>query len=308
MYICFYNMFHIGDVYFMSLFLNIICKQNKNIDFFYYTINGDIFFKHITNLHRLSPNDNNYSSNLVNGQPPEQLLNKSIFNVLINFSSVSYKILKYNNDNILFVNTWCKALPLKYDEFDIDSAIKSFKDLILKINENFNYSLKFDINNPCDDILNNYNKINISIEYNKDIQDINNNTIFIFNYIPRSISYNMNILNNYISYLSMNNNVILASYNNIFQGNKNIKFIDKDYGIIPEPSCQNLLTIWNIAVKCKKIIILPSGGSWTFLHQLENIKKDQIYMFNNKHYEVVLNNYINTLTGEKKDIINSILI
>ena len=89
-----------------------------------------------------------------------------------------------------------------------------------------------------------------------------------------------------------------------FETNQNIKFVDKDYDIIPIPSCKNLLDVWDISIKCKKIIILPTGGSWTFLHKLNYIRSEQIYMFNNKHYGNVLNTYINCLIGENKNLIN----
>ena len=62
--------------------------------------------------------------------------------------------------------------------------------------------------------------------------------------MPRSVSFNMDSLNNFISNLSKNNKIILTSYNHIFDNNTNIKFIDKDYKIFPTPRCDNLLFIW----------------------------------------------------------------
>ena len=79
MYICFYNMNHIGDIYFMSLFLNIICEQNKDVKFLYYTINADIFLENNSNLSRIYPNDIIYSNQLVIGDPPENLLNNNVY-------------------------------------------------------------------------------------------------------------------------------------------------------------------------------------------------------------------------------------
>jgi hypothetical protein len=49
MNICFYNMNHIGDIYFNYFFINVICKQNPNTHFYYYFINGDVFFENIIN-------------------------------------------------------------------------------------------------------------------------------------------------------------------------------------------------------------------------------------------------------------------
>jgi len=296
---------HIGDVYFMALFLNIICQQNKDVMFLYYTINADIFLENIPNLSRIYPNDISYSNQLVNGDPPENLLNKNVLTLLLQnkMESVGMKILNFNNKNILFVNTWCKSSILNHDEFNISSAINSYKHLISTINLNFNCSLKFSLDNPNQLIQNNYNFLD---NFNKNDPEgkIDDDTIFIFNFTPRSLPYNIQLLNNFIRNLSISNKIILTTYNDLFQDNKNVKFIDRDYGIIPIPSCRNLLDIWEIAIKCKKIIILPTGGSWTFLHKLKEIKPDQIYMFNDTNYHKILNNFINTLTGENKNLIN----
>lgn len=296
---------HIGDVYFISLFLNIICQQNKDVQFLYYTINADIFLENIPNLSRIYPNDIIYSNQLVNGQPPENLLNKNVLTLLLQnkMENVGMRILNFNNNNVLFVNTWCKSSILNHDEYNVSTAINSYKHLISTINLNFNCSLKFSLDNPNQLIQNNYNFLD---NFNKNDPEgkIDDDTIFIFNFTPRSLPYNIQLLNNFIRNLSISNKIILTTYNDLFQDNKNIKFIDRDYGIIPIPSCRNLLDIWEIAIKCKKIIILPTGGSWTFLHKLKEIKPDQIYMFNDTNYHKILNNFINTLTGENKNLIN----
>ena len=277
------------------------CKNCKNETL--YTINGDIFLENNSNLSRIYPNDIIYSNQLVNGDPPENLLTNNVLKLLLDnkMENVGMKILNFNNNNILFVNTWCKSSILNHDEYDISSSIISYKNLISTINFNFNCSLSFVIDNPKQLIENKYNFID---NLKKDIKQIDEETIFIFNFTPRSLPYNIEILNNFIINLSVNNKIILSYYNHLFEGNKNIKFIDKDYGITPIPSCKNLLDIWDIAIKCKKIIILPSGGSWTFLHKLKEIKSDQIYMFNDTNYYKILNNCINTLTEENKNLIN----
>ena len=65
----------------------------------------------------------------------------------------------------------------------------------------------------------------------------------------------------------------------------------------------NLLNIWEIAIKCVKILILPTGSSWTFLHKLNVIKQNQIFILNNTHYANLLNVNINFLLGETKNLI-----
>lgn len=305
MELCFYNMNHIGDIYFMYLFLNKICSQNDNINFLFYTINCDIFFKNIKNIHRLYNIETHYSDKLINGTPPENLLDKTILNILKNnkMEKTGFKVINIDGRNILFVNTWCVSNLLNHNEFDIHSAIYAYTNLISTINKNFNLSLKLNIKNPIELIE------NLTDEENKD--NFNNEeyekykeTIFIFNFVPRSLSYDMNILNSLIQNLSIDNNIILSNYNSLFDNNKNIRFIDRDYKIYPVPSCENLLDIWDIAIKCKNIILLPSGGCWTFLHKLKYIKKNQLYMFNNKNYCKIINDFINVLLGEPKDLLN----
>jgi len=56
MKICFYNMNHIGDAYIFASLLNRVCELNKDVDFYYYVIQGDIFFNpnsRLKNQHKL---------------------------------------------------------------------------------------------------------------------------------------------------------------------------------------------------------------------------------------------------------------
>ena len=115
----------------------------------------------------------------------------------------------------------------------------------------------------------------------------------------------MDRLNNYIIELSKNNNVIVPCYESNLE-RPNIKFIDRDFNILPDPSCTNLIQLWEIAIKCKNIILLPTGGSWTFFHKLNEIKMDQIYVFEYPNYSDKLNTCINILTGEDKNLIKTV--
>jgi len=302
MQICFYNVNHIGDIYFSSLFINLICKQNPDIKFLYYFINGDIFFKNIPNINRINPIENSYNNTLVNGSPPEDLLNKDLLSLLLNnkMEKIGVKILNINMENILFVNSWCKSEYFQDDDFEIYGALKSYKNLINYMNSNYNFNLNFIIENGEEILDNIYNyhydsvSTTIELDYKK--------TIFIFNYKPRSITFNINLLNNLITNLSIDNNIILSCYDKKFSNNKNIKFIDNDFNIYPEPNCENLLKLWEIAAKCEKIIILPSGSTWTFFHKLDILRNNQLFIFNDTIYQKNLNDIINFLTRRDKII------
>ena len=111
MEICFYSMFHIGDVYFSSMFINLICKSNIDVNFYYYFINGHSFFENIQNIKSIQGVEENYSGTLINGQPPESLLDTKYLQ-LLNHNNMQFagdKIITVNGTNFLFINTWCSS-------------------------------------------------------------------------------------------------------------------------------------------------------------------------------------------------------
>lgn len=305
MKLCFYNVNHIGDIYFSSFFIKLICNLNISTNFYYYFINGDAFFENIQNIQRLDGEiETNYKTILVNGNPPEKLLNNTVLNVLLENSMErrGSKIIQYNNENVLFINTWCLSEYLNHDDFDIFSAMKSYNYLIQKINIEYNLNLVFNLDNFSENIICNIPNSNLVF-----VDIIDFPTMFIFNYLPRSTNFDMNKLNSYILELSKTNKIILSCYDTIFENNPNIKFVDKDYGINKNPKCSNIIDLWEIAVKCNKIIILPTGSSWIFLHKLNEIKENQIYMFDGIEYSKKLNVIIIFLTG-KNNLINEFII
>lgn len=307
MKICFYNLFQIGDIYFASFFIKAICESNKNINFYYYFKNGDIYFKNIENIKRINTIEE-YNGNHISGiSKTENLINNDILNLLkCNMDNIGAQLLNINNEKILFINTWCMSKYLLHLEYDIVSAMSSYRNCIQKINNDFNLNIKYDLN--CKELLKN---THYNVYYNK-YQNISyDETTLIFNYIPHSCNnYNMHHLNNYIKELSKTTKIILTCYNIMFKDNPNISFIDNDYNIIPNSSCSNLVEIWEIAIKCNKIIIIPSGCSWTFFHKIHEIKENQLFFFMDNVYSNrfsnVLNNSINTLLSENKFLIKLI--
>jgi hypothetical protein len=305
--ICFYNMNHLGDVYFSSIYINIICKLNNEINFLYYFICGDVFYEKIPNIQRINMIENSYKNNLNNGSPPEELIDNEVLNLLIqhDMQHKCAKIIEYNNKNILFVNTWGASECLQHTDYDLESSKYSYERLIQKLNTDYNLNLKFEIN------LNESFKDIFKIEID-DFSKLDNNTlfknlhetIFIFNYRPRSICFDVNILSNFIRELSKNYQIILSTYDNTFDNNENIKFFDKDFNIYPDPKCLNLIYIWEIASKCSKIILLETGSCWTFLHKLKVLKENQLFLFNSNDYINRLNNLINVLSFENKSLVN----
>ena len=216
MNICFYNIKHIGDVYFSSFFINLICKQNPSIRFYYYVIQGDVFLENIENIERITPNENQYNSKLTNGSPPEDLLNNDVLNMLQqNITESGFgKVLQYNNTNYLFINTWCKAQYLNHIDYDFITAIPAYNNYINVINNIFGIKINLDVNknNIIDTNLITYKKINPICTNIPDLE----NTIFIFNFKPRSYPYDINRLNNFIQKASETTKIILSTYDSMF--------------------------------------------------------------------------------------------
>jgi hypothetical protein len=276
--------------------------------FLYYFICGDVFYEKIPNIQRIGEIEENYTNHLVNGNPPENLVNNEILNLLKvnNMQSKDAKIIEFNNREILFINTWCISPYLNHDDYDIVSGINSYRGLISKINRNFNVTLEFNINNSTELFDPSFYEYEININDKNIVLNDLEERIFIFNYRTRSIHFDFNSLNNLIRLLSKNYKIILSCYDSHFENNENIKFIDKDYNIYPDPKCSNLLYLWEIASKCNKIILLETGSSWTFLHKLNSLKENQLFIFDSNNYINKLNNLINGLSGENKDLVKLI--
>jgi len=299
MKICFYNLFNIGDIYFSSFYIHFICSQNLDQQFYYYISLGDIFFQNIPNITRLDI----YNDNL---------------NLLIldryNFLDKKYcdnKIIHYHNKDILFVNVWCKYKHLDHKEFTFKDTIYNFNNYIQYINNTYNCNLNFDISNYNDThfynkYINNYT--NYLLNNNMYINNTNyDNTVFIFNYQPFSVEFDNNIFYSFINTISYSYNCILTEYISFFDDNSRFKFVERDYNIDLDDTCENLFKIWEIACKCSKVILIPSGSSFTFLHKLSQIKENQLYMFNNKNFRTILNNNIFLFTG-RENLIKDVII
>lgn len=303
--ICFYNMNHIGDIYYSSLFINLIAEQNKDMNFYYFCICGDSFFYKNKNLIKINKYENNYNKKITNGEGPEKILNSDILNILLNNKMELKQLTTFNinNQTFLFINTWNMAPIIKFEDCNIISSIKGWENLINTLNLtnltnkiNFKIKDKSDISIPFINNTNDHNLINID----KTLSE----TIFIFNYKPRSLT--MPGMDQLINNLAINNKVLLANYEEKYANNNNITFFENEYNIIPTPDCINLIKIWDIIIHCKKIIIIPSGSSFTFLHKLKEIKKNQIFMYYSHHYCNILNNNINYLMNETLNLINII--
>lgn len=303
--ICFYNLAHTGDVYAFAIFINELCKANPDSNFLYYTINGSIFFDNIANIKRISPLEKEYINPLVNGTTADKYIDRCVLDVLYADHLLSGSVVKnFKTTKILFINTWIGSDYIKSNEdFCFKKTIASYNQMIDIVNNKYNTGLN-NINPTPRNILDfinniNYKKIVVNPEDFKD-------SIFIFNYVPMSLYFDMNKLYNYVIEISKTNKIILASHNAVFDNNNNITFVDKTYGIYPVPSAENLLQVWDIASECKKVIILPTGSSWFFFHKLDKLEKEKLFIFNHDAYVDRLNGNIAFLTEVGNPVISKI--
>lgn len=316
MKICFYSMAHIGDVYLMSILMNIICKSNKNIQFYYYTILGDTFFKHLKNLKRINEYEE-YNDILIDGNPPENLLKNKLFinkYLYTTFDNLIRDIdgeFSEKNSDFLLINTHCGIVG--HNDFEIIDMIEKWKDKINYLNIKYKLNIRF-IPNPKDMIIpfgTNENNIKLESIVNTSYKK----KFFIYNYCPRSlgnflIEYKTYFNNYVLNILQQNKDTIFifSTYDKLFDGRENIIFCDRDLNIKPERSCINLETTWNLAKTCDLVLLTISGSSWTFLNdEIDTFKN--IYLFTYPHFEGYvkkLNDNIKFLSQKNIEPIKSI--
>jgi hypothetical protein len=301
MEICFYSLQHIGDVYVAASFIKMICNLNSDKNFYYYTILGDVFLKDIPNLKKITSLESVYRSDLMNGTPPESLLNDEIIQLIIKNSceKTPYSVLHFRGKDYLFVNTWCAVLSAA--DFDYVDNHLAWNRMIEHINYKFTFNIRLKDIKPNDLVVNINN--DEYLEFPRDIS-INiselNETVFIFNYNPRSCYFDMNKLNNYILSLAATYRVLVSNYCSFLDKNNangNISFFDVKFRTKPDPMCINLVKLWKIAKLCKFIVMIPTGSSWTFLHEMDHLKENKLYIYGSESYYHKLNKNIEYLFG-----------
>jgi hypothetical protein len=292
-----------GDVYAMSFFVKNICQENTEKMFYYYCFLGHCFFENIENLESLNKLEDEYRTELVNGQPPENLLDRTLLDLIVNNIGKTelFKVLTLNGDDILFINTWC--LAMNHEDFNFEEGKLAWEKSLKHLNNIFNLDLK--INFEIEKLPINIEKSFQSELLENKIFDKNEfeKTIFIFNYQPRSMPIDRCSYNNFIKNISLENKVMLSTYDSFFENNDNIKFFDIEFKVKPQPSCENILKLWDIAVLSKSIYLIPSGSSFTFFHKI-NTLHNKLFMYGSSHFCNLLNKSIEYLFGHKNFIKN----
>ena len=308
--LCFWSPVHIGDIYVSSFFINHICSQNPDIEFLYYTINGDIFFTDIPNLKFIEtindPNyvNRNYTSDFVNGSPPEMNCDSKWLNFLLqNIGDRNHiATMNINNTEYLFFNTW--GASMSYDDFNFESISNAWNKSFNLLNTEYGYSFKFNFHDIASIINNNSIpkpplRENIADFFNSTKSEYKK-TVFCYNYVPRSLPFNTEKLQSYLGFISSKNDtlLVLATHNDSLCSRKNVVSCDSTFHIEKQMSCENLLHTWNVASRCDEIFVLPTGSSWLFYHNISDLKNKKVYLFGNKDYIEKLNKNIEIVTRD----------
>lgn len=325
MKICLYNLLHIGDIYYSSLIVRKLCEENPEYEFYYCVPYGHFFFKDINNCKHINDIVPYYhykatiTKNLLGGYE-DGIFNEGFFFLKDELMwNKGMNVMNYNNEDILFVNTYDHSeYFIKHNSYNLNSNFRTMKYIVEDINNKYDMKLKYNIDDEnmylektIDrhiDLFNPYSYIQNNIDINE-LKD----SIFIFNFITRSVHTNLIELCNFFDKDEYKNEkLIFADSTTItekIKSRNNVKYIDIDFCIQKKPSCENLYVIWEIAIHCKKIVIIPSGSTWTFLHKLNEINENQIYFYNNHigNFVSILNNVMNSYYEykniNKKDLI-----
>ena len=299
MNICFFNVVHIGDIFFSQPFILNICKNNPEVTFYYWSLVGDIFFENrSSNLKYLEHNIcREYKNKFFNGYPPEYNIigDETLIRLFTNPNNNEHFIFSYKNINYIAFNTHCTAMGCSPD-ICVISAIKSYKNNINILNNKFNLNIN-NLNKTNEFLpdITNYN-INIDKFLKWNHNNLNKNFIFFYNFKARSLEYHIDVAKviRQLSLLFTNLIFIVPVFDKELENLNNVKFCDTDFDCFYDRSCLNLLMIEKIQLFCKSIIILPTGASWMFMNNnIKNYIDKKIYMLENEDYTNRLNNWYN---------------
>ena len=291
MNILFYNLYHIGDTYFLQPFMKNIVMNNPEYKFSIYCDYNYSIFEDIPNLE------------IIKG------INHNILDFMISNNNTPFSFLQ--NENLLLINTWAGIGALqKYGNHIPDSDLVGLNTFYFKciddINNTFQINLKYITKLelpklPYIDTCNIKKFKNENIELNPNIK-----LLFYYNYLAMS-GQNMPIKSmddhdNIIIYLSkLNNYKILVpklSDNLInYINNNNINnIIDCNiyFNLIEDKTCLNIYYYTYITNYCDIVIYYDSGRSFTYIND--------IFINNLKIHIATSNTYYNRLN------INNILI
>jgi len=315
MNICFFTITHFGDVFFSQPFILNICKNNPNLQFYYWCFLGHFLFENYVNNLKYIENDivTEYNNNYINGNEPDNLIkcDESLKKMFIINGNTNFFYFEHNNKKYIALNTHCAILNT-VDMYP-DGLINGYINVINNIKNTFGLNIinYIEDGNLLPIIKNSNYNINKFLLWHNNNNNNNNKYVFFYNFRPRSITYFMNC-NPIIKYLSIQFPdlfFIVPVFDNELDNIQNIKFCDKDFDCIYDTRCSNLLMIEKIQLFCKSIFIIPCGASWMFMNnEIENYIDKKIFMIEFEFYSNKLNKWYNYCRKNNDTIVDNINI
>lgn len=291
MKLCFYNLYHLGDIFFNKSIINLICRMNPDYTIYMISHYNSHLFSDILNLKHL------YFENI----------DKRYYEICKQ-DNVNYFI---DNDTI-FINLWIGVsmfndisnLTIKDFECNIINQIFLIKNIFHSIFLNHNIPINIDYNiSETVSLLPNIPNTDISsflkwYEINKSHQ-----LIMYFNYTPKSgqlvpfRSHNDIIL--YIANQNPESYILLPFIPDDFQLLINMMKLDNIincsilFDCVENKSCENLSKLIKISEYCNYSIHFDIGACFYYMN--ENIYKSKNIILhiglNNYYYNNLISNF-----------------
>jgi hypothetical protein len=319
-HVCFYNIYHFGDIYFTQPFVKHVCDANPHITFYYWLTVGQAAYEGIPNLIHLEPISEVTASMITTEKNTliYSLKNKYSYKKHFDFFYENYphfvrdfSTFEYRGMSFIAFNTWWSSI-FNAEDMDYLFLLAGFKKKMLLLNSIFGLSLNFDFEN--NKMIPELPLINMPDHFTEWIKTHRNkNTVFIYNYEPRTASFlNKEIMNTTISNIGRTNphlHIVVPRYDSMFDGLDNIVCCDRDFGFTENRTCTNLLQIEHILQYCRLVVTLPSGSTWAFMNRHISSYRDRtaFYLWGEyAYFAKQLNNWCRYYTGRVDDIIKCV--
>jgi len=321
-HVCFYNITHFGDFYFIQPFVKHVCDANPHITFYYWAVFGHAAYEGIPNLIHIEPISHVESSETIGNKNVTvyAMKYKNSHDKFYHFfyepfphTSKDFATFEYEGKSFIAFNTWLRAWLYDVNDIDYLFFLATFKQKMMLLDDIFGISLNFDIENhkmfpelPATPMT---KQFSTWLTRNR-----HKTLVFIYNYKPRSMGDFMNIeqINAVIRDICISNphlHVIVPRYDEAFDGIENITSCDRDFGFTESRTCLNLLQNEHILQYCRLVVTLPSGSTWTFMnrHISSYGDKTAFYLWGNyPEYAKKLNNWYKYGTGKTNPIIQCV--
>lgn len=280
--IVFFSTKSIGDIFFAVPFINFICSNNKNVQFYIYTNLASYLYKDIQNLTLLDKDDNPHHH-------PIRFEMSNFFQLFENHN------IAYHYSNI-YINTWVAALNKVIEPINCECSSLNIYNAFQKIISSVNETLETKITFPemkAEEMI--YKMPPLDIEQFLAFKlSRNRKTIYYHN--RSGVSANTKPFKNdddHIYVLQM----LLQKYPNIDFIVPNAKaapkheniFITSTFGVVEDHTCQNVLKDIDIAGNCDFAIVFDIGSCLLYCNdRFSSYKATFIHASHNDRYPMLM--------------------